>query len=292
MDVIEKFCESRDGRRTLINFDKCVESMFLAGVVDGATDRVQYDLEHPMLRGRGVGWHCANLTAAAMLELSWTASAFDLTKAATGKVNQHFGSELGTTFMRRGAVFAAYQDARREIWLLGDCGAAYAVPNGKGGLTWMPVRLPPILGGHAEGVRALRLTYLLERGLITPDTVLRDDPTQPLMAELAESQQAFQNRADGHEYAYGLIDGNPVPEHLIRVVKVPPEAVQVVLHTDGYPMAFPTLEQAEAYIERLRQEDPMLLRLHKATKAFRLLADGSLSSGYDDRTYVRIDLTR
>lgn len=94
-------------------------------------------------------------------------------------------------------------------------------------------------------------------------------------------QDALANTS-GSEFPYGVIDGSPVPEELVEVFDVG-VGDTVVLATDGYPSAFPTMGEAEGVVGRLVREDPLALGELTVNRGVR---PGWLS--YDDRAYVRL----
>lgn len=111
------------------------------------------------------------------------------------------------------------------------------------------------------------------------DGILPPDPARELIMPFLRLQSQFANRRG--EYGYFVFDGFTDPEYPIRTISVRP-GDEVVLASDGYPKLCPTLAESERELERLRREDPHLVREFRTTKGF----TPGLES-FDDRTYIR-----
>ena len=169
-------------------------------------------------------------------------------------------------------VFVLYCAARRELWRVGD--AKYLI-DGRG--------CNPETAVDAVIVKARQL--VTQARLLAGDTVAtlrRDDPGREAVQELLELQTHFMNRPD-NPYGYGAISGTEVPEKFIEVIKVPDDAREVVLASDGYPQVYASLRESEAWLARVLEQDPLLTELHLAAKGWR---PGAAS--FDDRAYIRL----
>ncbi|MBT1176888.1 hypothetical protein JS532_04795 [Bifidobacterium callimiconis] len=113
----------------------------------------------------------------------------------------------------------------------------------------------------------------------TTDGSTVPDPARELIMPFLRLQSQFANRRG--EYGYFVFDGFTDPKYPIHTIPVRP-GDEVVLASDGYPKLRPTLDESERELERLRREDPHLVREFRTTKGF---APGSES--FDDRTYIR-----
>lgn len=115
--------------------------------------------------------------------------------------------------------------------------------------------------------------------------VRRDDPGRAAIADLLAGESQLRNVDAPGGYFFAALDGQPVPARLTHVVSVPDTARRLVLASDGYPRLGRTLEESESLLEAVVREDPLMVRLAPGTKA---VPDGS--TGYDDRTYLSLDL--
>lgn len=166
-----------------------------------------------------------------------------------------------------------YSRYRREIWRLGDIHAAVdgqEIPPSP-----TPLDIP------ALGYRAAVLWGLVASGE-DMERLRANDPTREMITPLLELQHHLRNCPDtDNPYAYWLHDGREIPGYATQVHKVA-QGAEVVIATDGYPRAAPTLEHAEAELEHILRNDKLLIRLHQG---FRPLAPGATS--FDDRAYLR-----
>ena len=92
---------------------------------------------------------------------------------------------------------------------------------------------------------------------------------------------AFANKV-GTSYGYSVLNGEEIPDELIKVIHLSEGKHEIILASDGYPLLRPTLQQSEQDLDRLLKEDPQCCRLYESTKG---LKPGNKS--FDDRTYVR-----
>lgn len=81
---------------------------------------------------------------------------------------------------------------------------------------------------------------------------------------------------------YPVIDGFNIPTHLVKVIPIDDKTHEIVLASDGYPKLMPTLNESEAELQRLLEEDPLCIYENIATKG---LNEGQTS--FDDRSYIR-----
>ncbi|WP_064015574.1 hypothetical protein [Deinococcus puniceus] len=187
-----------------------------------------------------------------------------------------------------GFAFAAVSNARREVWRVGPISVLHEDPSGA-------AALPPSLAAVAAG-RALILHALLagerERQAsqhkgeaVVAGELARNlrthDPSQPLLAPLLAAHAALAN--DCGPLGYGLINGRPVPDSLLRVQPLAVGKHEVVFATAGYPQPGPTLAVTERYLTELLRADPLLIERHPYIRAHR-----PDHEGYADRAYVRV----
>lgn len=171
-----------------------------------------------------------------------------------------------------------YSEALHEIWLFGDC---QVMVNGRTIPTTKRVDL--LLGelrSFAWQALELQRSQQTGPGKRGADGAASPDPARDLIMPFLRLQSQFANRRG--EYGYFVFDGFTDPEYPIRTISVR-LGDEVVLASDGYPKLCATLAESERELERLRREDPHLVREFRTTKGF----TPGLES-FDDRTYIRL----
>ena len=158
---------------------------------------------------------------------------------------------------------------REELWCVGD---GHALVDG----AELHFDGPPS-DKVVSGLRSLYHSLLVAGGAPAAE-VLERDPAHELVRPVLEQQWRVRNDA-GSPWGYGSIDGSPVPASFQHVVPLD-GAHEVVLASDGYLSAAPTLALAEAELEELAERDPL------ASPSTRRRAAGS--AAFDDRSYLRL----
>ena len=157
---------------------------------------------------------------------------------------------------------AVYSRYHREVWLVGDCqciiGDRY-YDNAK-----------PQEAINSEK----RSRYIIEHGLSIEEVRRHDAGRDQIINDIIVSMHD-QNKT------YAVIDGTPIYIDGIKVIAVPVNA-EVVLATDGYPFLCNSLSESESRLQQLLHDDPLLIHIFKATKAY---MEGNKS--FDDRAYIR-----
>jgi len=173
-----------------------------------------------------------------------------------------------------GASAVVWNDHRRELWFVGDCQAMV------GGETF---RFTKEIDSAAAVVRSAILRARLTEGA-TVDELSSDDTGRKAITPLLDSQRALRNDPlGGGDLSYPLVSSTLVPVDLCRVAHVPLGVGEVVLASDGYPELLPTLEESEARLEELLEQDPLCIGPLRGTKG---VHPDNVS--FDDRTFLRI----
>ncbi|PJM79522.1 hypothetical protein CUU80_03400 [Bifidobacterium scaligerum] len=204
----------------------------------------------------------------------------------TGADASLFEHEPWERLQANAVVYGTY---RHEAWLFGDC---QIMVNG--------VQMPTVkrvdeLLGELRSFAAQALTLQKESCVSMdsdedvrpsdsangPDIRTRqvNDPARDMILPFLRLQSQFANKTG--MYGYFVFDGFTDPTYPIRTVPVHP-GDEVVLASDGYPLLRPTLAESERELDRLRHDDPQLIRDYRTTKGF---VPGQES--FDDRTYMR-----
>jgi hypothetical protein len=142
-------------------------------------------------------------------------------------------------------VFAAFFPKENRIVRVKDC--SYLI-DGVGH------NLP-----FAADARKPQIQERLEKR-IDKESPEREKLQAELKQALREWQWKHRNNPGTSKYNYGVIDGEPVPEHLIEYIDVPKNAKQVVLASDGYPQEVlaTTLAETDRRYQELSRTDPDL----------------------------------
>ncbi|NMM98230.1 hypothetical protein G1C97_1179 [Bifidobacterium sp. DSM 109959] len=202
----------------------------------------------------------------------------------TGADASLFEHEPWERLQANAVIYSAY---RHEAWLFGDC---QIMVNG---MQTPTVKRVDELLGELRSFAAQALTVQeknhasLDNGDAQPfdnGKDLRtkgevDDPARDMILPFLRLQSQFANKTG--MYGYFVFDGFTDPTYPIRTVPVHP-GDEVVLASDGYPLLQTTLVESERELERLRHDDPQLIRDYRTTKGF---VPGQES--FDDRTYLR-----
>jgi glycerophosphoryl diester phosphodiesterase len=174
------------------------------------------------------------------------------------------------------ASVVIYSVARREVWQIGDC----------------PFLLDDVEHRGAKAVDALLSAWrartvrrLLAKGM-TQEALLQNDPGRAAILPYLQRQQRLQNVEPAlQRRAYGVVDGQPIPEAFLRVYPLSPGRHELVLASDGYPRLFPTLAETEAHLMELLRQDPLCIGPLIGTKGLRPGQDS-----FDDRTYLKLQI--
>jgi len=169
---------------------------------------------------------------------------------------------------------AIYSAPRREIWRVGDLHCAVDGVASLGSLE---------IGRASADFRALYLRLLLLSGESIVRSLLEWDPTRDLMLPILRNIHHLRNSESETGWEFGAFDGTPIPARFLEVDHVAAGASFVVLASDGYPEPSASLDEAEATISVLLEEDPLCMDSFRAEKGLR---EGMLS--FDDRAYIRV----
>lgn len=157
---------------------------------------------------------------------------------------------------------AVYSRYHREVWLVGDCQCII------GDRCYDNVKPQEAINSEK------RSRYIIEHGLSIEEVRRHDAGRDQIINDIIVSMHD-QNKT------YAVIDGTPIYIDGIKVIAVPVNA-EVVLATDGYPFLRNSLTESESRLQQLLHDDPLLIHIFKATKAY---MEGNKS--FDDRAYIR-----
>lgn len=280
--------EAGAGEDRLVVLRDRLGALRCVAVIDGATDKSGRDYG-----GLSGGERAAEQVADTLTRLSIDAGPQQAVREITAdlaRLRARWGIATDD-LVAPCAVAAVMLPQQGLVWRVGDVHVALArSPNGAApglqgghergpGLRWEHHGGDKPLDRVLAGARAIYLHCLLA-GDGDPGVLAVEDPGRALILPVLQRQSLLANQAG--PYAYGVLDGRPVPEQFIEIF--PLEGVeQVVLASDGYLRAEASLAVAEHRLAVSLAADPLRIHEHPATKAVR---PGAAS--FDDRTYTRL----
>ncbi|RLL46987.1 hypothetical protein D8M04_07275 [Oceanobacillus piezotolerans] len=171
------------------------------------------------------------------------------------------------------ASLAVYSHFHQEIWQIGDCQALID------GQMYKHEKEIDFITANA---RSLFLEAELKKG-VTIESLMVEDTGWEFIKPLIQQQYYLQNETNS-QYGFEVIDGFDIHIPQVKRVKVPANAKEIVLASDGYPFLKPTLEKSEARLQEILKNDPLCIWEYKCTKG---LQKGNIS--FDDRVYLRFE---
>ena len=284
MRIIESFLQGKLGSDALCE-DGYVVTRDFAAVIDGSTSKRAPRMQAPSEAKESLkGGAPKNSGRQAMERISKAVGMLpeDATMECAAR---RFTQVLRDTMPEEALICAAlrptcsavvYSQARREVWLFGDCqcrweGRSYDNPK------------------HVDEVltraRCEAVAYLLSKGA-TADSIRRYDAGRAFIYDALREQTNFQNDPDvRNPYRYTVLDGMEMDLSTVPVWPVPSSTKKLILASDGYPILCDTWRETEAELQRLLREDPLCIHENAATKC---LMEGQLS--FDDRTYLALEI--
>ncbi|MGI6437947.1 MAG: hypothetical protein ACOX0D_07930 [Sphaerochaeta sp.] len=274
MKIIEQLCMGKSP--DLENEDGLFINEHFAAVIDGCSSRKPLSGQ---TRTNGV--IAKNLLLACLENLAPHASKDETFHALNDSIRRWYGTRdlleaaEEDAELRPGAYIAMLSNARREIWILGDCQAL------ADGVHYTETKA-------IDTLMELNRTMLIEEALIqgfSREHLLRHpELIQDRLSEFMTHQAAFQNRMVGTSiFGYPTLDGFFDHYESIIVVQLGSDSKEVVLASDGYPFLRPTLEESEMKLKQLLRKDPLLYTEYRATKGL-----NPAYTSFDDRSYLRI----
>lgn len=178
----------------------------------------------------------------------------------------------GDDYLRRPqAALVIYSKHHHQIWIVADCAALV-----DGVVYQNHLKTDQVLANF----RGLILAVLRDQDPQASPESLEDRAREYFKPWLIEAKR-FANR-DDTPYGYGVVNGDPIPDALIKTVQLEKESQEIVLASDGYSKLFPSLEETEAYLHKTLDEDPFGVLEHPLTGA-----RNPDYHSFDDRAYIR-----
>lgn len=273
--VTESFLKGKHSEED--NEDAIFVGGTFAAVIDGATSKTTFRKD-----GKTTGQWAAQCVVEALRTLPAAATCQEAVSAVTRHIQRFYAIHHLEEQVEKHPEFRCtasaviYSAVRKEIWQVGDCRClthAFYSANEK----------------EIDRVMAEARTVYNEAALaagMSFGELSACDPGREFILPFLKRQAWLQNRRrEECRYAYAVFDGFPVPMELVKCFSVADET-EIVLASDGYPKLFFTLDEAEAYLHRMLEEDPMCMYQHPGTKG---IHPGNCS--YDDRAYLSLRIS-
>ena len=239
-------------------------------VIDGVTSKSDF-----LYEGKTTGKIAAEIIKKVLKDLDQKITVTDFIEAINKEISLFYEKVSFPYSKEEKGVQAAcvvYSNYHREIWLIGDCqvsvdGQIYVNPKQSDNvLTDMRSLILHILELEGNQNYSLDEAQQMAREIIEP-WILKSN--------------VFANK-EGTEFGYSVVNGNKIPESLIKIIPLDANAHEVIMTSDGYPRIERNLQESEEYLKKILELDKACYTLYKSTKG---LKHGFKS--YDDRTYIR-----
>lgn len=257
--ISDKLCEDR-----LVVTDK-----FIA-VIDGVTSKSGFSYQ-----GKSTGFLAAQMVVQAVREAKKKDTYKDILQCCQKKISEFYEySGFTEDWKKNGpqAVAVIYSDYYRKIWMIGDC---QAMIDGKRFVN--PKKSDLVLADF----RSMILWKLHQEKKLD---FLSGDEGREVILPWILAATVFSND-DSTPYGYAVINGESIPEGLIKTISLDDQAHEIVLASDGYPVFEDSLETSEQELEKCLNNDPFCYKDCPGTKGL-----GKNCCSFDDRTYIRFEI--
>lgn len=248
--------------------DGIVATNDFVAVIDGSTSKTPKRISEDMKNGR----YAMLLIGKYIAQMPAQTSLTEFCTGITGTISDIYCSkgfdlqQLSRNPQERITASAViYSKYYNEIWMVGDC---LCMVDGKLYENSKPY----------EDILAERRATIIRESDNKEKFFIHDSARDVIMPDMLRAMQE-QNKT------YAVIDGFPIQQDKIKVVKVSADTQEVVLASDGYPFLCPTLAESEARLKEQIVRDPLNINTFKATKG---MMTGNLS--FDDRAYIRFSI--
>lgn len=164
-----------------------------------------------------------------------------------------------------------YSVCHQALWGIGDC--QYLINN-------TVHKNNKEIDRIMSDARKMIIHCLLQKGF-TEKMLMEHDESRRLIMPLLKLQEHLENTED--ELGYSCLNAQTRRKSSDFSFSVPVcPGTEIILATDGYPFLKKTLEESEAALSALLNDDPLCYREYCSTKG---VSNGNVS--FDDRTYIR-----
>lgn len=255
-------------------------TLVAAAVIDGATDKSGRD--YGGLTGGARAADCL-VEAISTLPLSESLTAEEGVAHFTesmARLRKEWGI-AGDDLLAPNASIALILPQLGQIWRVGDVHVSLRTKEGD------YQDFPAVK--HIDRINAaFRAAYWqcrLAQGDSPADIMGPDgkDTGREVTMPVLTNQDALANIDDDNPLGFGIIDGRSVPSRYVTTIPIPNGAQEIIVASDGYLSAAPSLEEANRALATVLENDPHLIGAHASTKG---LTPGNRS--YDDCAYMKL----
>ncbi|MBO8172196.1 MAG: hypothetical protein H0Z33_09920 [Bacillaceae bacterium] len=275
MQIIEQFVKGKYDDEKLCEDAIAVTDDF-AAVIDGVSSKTNTQIDD-----KTTGKIASEILAESLPELDRDMDYLDAFRFLNSRLTGWYEEKGLLDRMREepmerpSASMTIYSRKHHQIWSIGDCQALCGDY-----LIYQNLRVDEL----SSEIRSRMIEFLLQTGYTERD-LLKQDLSHEFLEPIFKRQPYIQNRIFNSPYDYTVLDGFEMREDLIRCVPLPDDVDEIILATDGYPKLMRTLEESEAYLNEVLEEDPLCYKVFRHVKG---KYEGMVS--YDDRAYVRVQL--
>lgn len=270
MKILETYSEGKLTEKDCE--DAYVLTEDFVAVIDGVTSKSDFRYQ-----GKATGKLAAELVKGTIERMPRESSLEQILSAINSNMQQMY-EEITFPYDRREtgmqATCVIYSDFHQEIWLIGDC---QAVVDG------VLYENPKLSDQLLSDMRALIIESL---NRTNPQSTLDENARvgRDVILPWIKKATIFMNDAST-KYGYSIINGDAIPESLMRKIKLEEGPHEIILTSDGYPVVDKTLQLSEQKLQEILQSDPQCYQIYPSTKG---KAEGYNS--FDDRTYIRFEI--
>jgi hypothetical protein len=275
MKIIEQLVESKTGRPETCEDAIFVNEHFVA-IIDGATNKTT-----KLWNGRTSGQIAKDCILEALPHIQADAAPEKFFLTCNESIKNWYDKNSVTIEMqyhinqRCTASMILYNKYTNQVWGVGSGQAIIGKEH---------VNNTKLGDDLLSELRAFFIATEIKNGR-TEAELIQDDTGRELIRPLLLRQMLFQNSNEQSEWNFYELDGFFTGTHGIYIYDIPEGINEIILASDGYPEVLGSLEQTEAFLKQLLNEDPLCYKKYKATKGLR---PGNVS--FDDRSYVKISL--
>lgn len=266
MKIVEKFLLSKYGENA-VSEDLIFESEDIVAVIDGATSKSQ-----KLWGGVSSGFFAAKTICVALNEIKRNLNAIDTINYLNDYLITQIGDKKIPFNDRPMASLVLYNNTTSQIIRYGDCKFLIDAEE-----------FPRVNQNDIAlaSKRAKILLEAIEKGKSIEELKQKDIGREFILDQLARNTE-YANHAG--KKGYPAINGTIINKNFIDCYSVKKNS-QIILASDGYPFLKPTLEESEAELKRVIEEEPLLIKQYISTKGMR-----QNQVSFDDRAYVRLKI--
>lgn len=265
IEILEKFIKGKISEQT------CEDAFFVSddfvAVIDGVTSKSDF-----MYNGKTTGKITAEIIYEIFKTIKRETKLQEIIQLINQKIREFYQAvEFPYSKKEKGlqAACIIYSDYYREIWMIGDC---QAYVDGK--VYFNQKKSDVVL----SDMRSLILHILKAENA---DWEYAQEEGRRQIEPWILKANVFANKPES-QYGYAVLNGEEIPEILIKKIKLDKHQHKVIFTSDGYPDIKENLKLTEEYLKTILEMDAACCEMYLSTKGIK----GGQKS-FDDRTYIK-----